>query len=119
VPFIFVSLLCGELHADAGLRFGGFGGANDQIALLNQPMVKLISGVDAAILADASDLFIFLGVRRGSIQQDLHGTGQIFAEFAPLVFYVSFWRHGLSPLGCVMRFSHAAGDVPTRMLHKL
>jgi hypothetical protein len=70
--------------------------ADDQVAFLDQPVVKLISSVNTAVLADTPDLIVLLGICRRGLEQHLDRAGEVFAEFSPLVVDVTFdCHHGL------------------------
>jgi hypothetical protein len=53
-------------------------------------MVELIGGVNAAVLADATDLIVLLGTRWGSLHQELDRAGEVFAELPAWVIDVTF-----------------------------
>ena len=65
---------------------------NDQVTFLYQPVVELVSSVDATGLANAADLVILLGISWGAIQQQLNRAGEVFAELPALIINVTFHR---------------------------
>jgi hypothetical protein len=67
--------------------------AHDQVAILNQPVVKLVGGVDAVGLTDGANLFVLGQAFRLGVEQNLNRAGQIFAKLAPLIFHVTFKSH--------------------------
>jgi hypothetical protein len=74
----------------AGRLLFFFRWADDQVAFLDQPVVKLVCSVDATGLANAADLVVLLGICWCGLKQYLDGAGEVFAEFSPLVVDVTF-----------------------------
>jgi hypothetical protein len=68
-------------------------GSDDQIAFLDEPMMKLVGGVDAVCLAEAADLLILGRAFRFGVQEHLDRAGHTLAKLAPLVFNVALKWH--------------------------
>jgi hypothetical protein len=60
-----------------------------QITFVNQPMMKLIGGISAIVLADLPYLLIFLRALLLLIQLQLNRTPHVLAELPSLIVYIS------------------------------
>jgi hypothetical protein len=70
---------------------------DNQIAFLDQIMVKFVGGMDAAILADCADLLIARSAFTFILQEALDRAGQGFTKLPALVFYILVHIHKYSP----------------------
>jgi hypothetical protein len=70
---------------------------DDLKPVLNQPVMELVRGVDAAVLADAADLFVIGRSGRRFFKLSLNRAQDVFTVLAPLVIYVTGNRHACSP----------------------
>jgi len=68
-------------------------GTNDEVAFVDEPVVKLPGGVSARLSAGLPETFVVLGAFGLRHQLRLHGTAHVPAELTPLILDTSVESH--------------------------
>jgi hypothetical protein len=66
--------------------------AEDEIPLLDQPLMKLVGGVNAIRGADRPDLLVFRGFLHFLVQQDLNRAFDVVTVFSFAIFNKISWK---------------------------